>query len=100
MTSDGRPTVQPGMDPLDELVLAVRGDGNGAASDYELPPSVSLDQASEVLDLDPAEGLRRAEAGTYPVAVIEVGDSFRVGTARLIKAVGLGKVRDALRVQG
>ncbi|MFF4528170.1 hypothetical protein ACFY1P_02760 [Streptomyces sp. NPDC001407] len=92
--------VQAGMDPLDDLVLAVRGDENSTSPDYELPPAVTLDKASEVLDLDPAEGLRAAQAGTYPVPVISVGKDFRVGTAHLIRTVGLDRVRAALRVQG
>ncbi|MCC2278904.1 hypothetical protein LKL35_26260 [Streptomyces sp. ET3-23] len=100
MANEEHPTIRAAMDPMDDLVLAVRGDTNGQDPDYELPPSVSLDQASELLDLDPAEGLRRAEAGTYPVAVIAVGSRYRVGTARLVGAVGLDKVRQALRVEG
>lgn len=85
------------VDPLDDLVLAVRGDG----TDYELPPVVTLDQASDVLGLDRAEGLRMAEAGTYPIKVISVGsEGYRVGTAPLIRAAGLSAVREALRVEG
>ncbi|MER5851052.1 hypothetical protein ABT126_29505 [Streptomyces sp. NPDC002012] len=101
MTSDDRPTVQPAVDPMDDLVLAVRGDGDGSASDYELPPAVTLDQASDVLGLDRTEGLRMAEAGTYPVKVIPVGsEGYRVGTAPLIRAAGLSAVRETLRVEG
>ncbi|MER7111219.1 hypothetical protein [Streptomyces sp. NPDC000229] len=101
MTSDERPIMRAAVDPLDDLVLAVRGDGNGAAPDYELPPAVTLDKASEVLGLDPAEGLHMAEGGSYPVPVINVGpEGFRVGTALLIRAVGLDRVRRSLRVEG
>ncbi|MFP3990986.1 hypothetical protein U9R90_26670 [Streptomyces sp. E11-3] len=101
MTSDERPTVQAAMDPIDDMVLAVRGDGNSEAPDYELPLAVPLDTASHVLGLDLAEGLRLAESNTYPVPVINVGEEgFRVGTAPLIRAAGLGKVCKALRVQG
>ncbi|MFI9205278.1 hypothetical protein [Streptomyces sp. NPDC053048] len=101
MANDEQPTVRAAMDPLDDMVLAVRGDENSAAPDYELPPAVTLDKASEVLDLDPADGLRMAKAGTYPVPVIDLSEAgYRVGTANLIRAVGLDKVRGVLRVQG
>ncbi|MER5304576.1 hypothetical protein ABT039_34630 [Streptomyces lasiicapitis] len=101
MTSDEQRTIRAAIDPLDDLVLAVQGDQNNGAPDYELPPAVTLDQASNVLGLDPVQGLRDAQNGTYPVPVINVGpEGFRVGTAYLIKTVGLDKVRDALRVQG
>ncbi|MEU7030064.1 hypothetical protein AB0A60_25705 [Streptomyces sp. NPDC046275] len=101
MTSDDRPTLRAAVDPLDDLVLAVRGDENSGTPEYELPPAVTLDKASEVLGLNPAEGLGLAESGAYPVPVINVGmEGFRVGTAHLIRAVGLDTVRRALRVEG
>ncbi|MER8116288.1 hypothetical protein [Streptomyces sp. NPDC094031] len=101
MTSDDRPTVQPAVDHMDDLVLAVRGDGGGSAPDYELPPAVTLDQASDVLGLNRVVGLRMAEAGAYPVKVIPLGsEGYRVGTAPLIRAAGLDAVREALRVEG
>lgn len=101
MTSDEQPVIRSAMDPVDDLVIAVRGDGNGTAPDYELPPAVTLDKASEVLGLDPADGLRMAQTDLYPVPVINVGpEGYRVGTAHLIRSAGLDKVRDVLRVQG
>jgi hypothetical protein len=101
MTGDGQPTVRGGMDPLGDIVLTVRGDSSGTTPDYELPPAVTLDQASVVLGLDPEQGLRDAQNGTYLVPVINVGEEgFRVGTGHLIKAAGLDKVRGTLRVQG
>ncbi|MEU0739243.1 hypothetical protein [Streptomyces sp. NPDC006134] len=100
-TSDGQPTVGAGVDPLDDLVLTVRGDENSAAPDYELPPSVTLDKASEILGLDREGGRRRVKSGSYPVPVIDLGPAgYRVGTAPLIRTAGLDKVREALRVQG
>ncbi|MEV3858462.1 hypothetical protein AB0J38_29625 [Streptomyces sp. NPDC050095] len=100
MTSDEQPTVQAGLDPMDELVLAVRGDEHGTALDYELPPAGTLDRASDILGLDRAEGLRLAQNGDYPVRVINLGpEGFRVGTAPLIRAAGLGSVRRVLRPQ-
>ncbi|MEU7642217.1 hypothetical protein AB0C11_40435 [Streptomyces sp. NPDC039016] len=101
MTSDERPDVQAGMDPLGDIVLTVRGDGNGGAPDYELPPAVKLDQASEVLGIAPADGLALAKIDGYPVPVIDLGsEGYRVGTAHLIRHAGLDKVRDVLRVRG
>ncbi|MGW1836329.1 hypothetical protein [Streptomyces sp. NPDC002067] len=101
MTNDERPTIRAAVDPVDELVLAVRGDRNATAPDYELPPAVKLDQASEVLGLDAADGRALAEIDGYPVPVINLHEEgFRVGTSHLIRAAGLDKVREALRVQG
>ncbi|RKN09651.1 hypothetical protein [Streptomyces radicis] len=101
MTSDEQPTVSAAMDPLDDLVLAVRGDQSADASDYELPPAVTLDQASEILGLTPAAGRELVEAERYPVPVIAMGpQTHRVGTAHLIRHAGLSRVREVLRVQG
>ncbi|MFD7070375.1 hypothetical protein ACFV97_24430 [Streptomyces sp. NPDC059913] len=98
MTSDEQPDVKPGMDPLGDIVLTVRGDGNGSAPDYELPPAVALDQASQILGIGPADGLALAKIDGYPVPVISVGpEGYRVGTAHLIKHAGLDRVREALR---
>jgi hypothetical protein len=99
--SDDQPIVRAAVDPLDDLVLTVRGDESGTSPDYELPPTVTLDKASELLGLDPSEGLRMAESDSYPAPVINLGPAgFRVGTAPLIRAVGLDAVRRALRVEG
>ncbi|MFJ9161232.1 hypothetical protein ACIRPS_31030 [Streptomyces griseoviridis] len=101
MTSDEQPDVQAGLDPLGDIVLTVRGDGNGNTPDYELPPAVTLDEASRVLGIDPADGLALAKIDGYPVPVIDVSpEGYRVGTAHLIKHAGLDRVREALRVQG
>lgn len=100
MTNDDRPNISGGMDPLGHIVVTVRGDSNAPSPDYELPPAVTLDQASKVLGLNSQAGLVDAQNGTYPVPVIGVGKAgFRVGTGHLIKAVGLDRVRDALRPQ-
>ncbi|MEU3060663.1 hypothetical protein [Streptomyces subrutilus] len=101
MTSDERPDVQAGMDPLGDIVLTVRGDGNGSAPDYELPPTVPLAKAAEVLDMDPADALVQAREGLFPERVIDVGDEpgvkFSVPVAPLIRRVGLDRVREVLR---
>ncbi|MFF7689731.1 hypothetical protein ACFZB6_26750 [Streptomyces syringium] len=104
MTSDEQPTVSGGMDPLGEIVLAVRGDGNGSAPDYELPPTVPLAKAAEILGMHFADALVQARSGLLPERVIDVGDEpgtkFSVPVAPLIRRVGLDRVREALRVQG
>ncbi|MEU1309178.1 hypothetical protein ABZ419_09810 [Streptomyces cinnamoneus] len=100
MTSEEEPTVQAAMDPLDDLVLAVRGDQDGESPDYELPPSVTLDQASEILGLTTEDSRRMQKDGTFPVPVIPIGSTRRVGTAPLIRTVGLTRVRKALRYRG
>ncbi|MER6364991.1 hypothetical protein [Kitasatospora sp. NPDC001527] len=97
MTDNERPEIRPGVDPLDDLVITVRGDGTGTAPNYELPPTVSLNTASAILGLPADVGRRRAADGTYPVDVITLGATRRVGTAPLIRAAGLDKVREALR---
>lgn len=81
-------------------MLTVRGDDSGTTPDYELPASVSLDQASAILGLPPADGLRLAGLGAYPVPVLDLGSTRRVGTAHLIRAAGLDKVREVLRTKG
>ncbi|WP_418956837.1 hypothetical protein [Streptomyces tritici] len=101
MTSNERPDVQAGMDPLGDIVLTVRGDGNSNAPDYELPPTVPLDSAARILDMDPADALVQAREGLFPERVIDVGDEpgtrFSVPVAPLIRRVGLDRVREALR---
>ncbi|MER8067179.1 hypothetical protein ABTZ59_02530 [Streptomyces sp. NPDC094034] len=101
MTSDERPTVSGGMDPLGDIVLTVRGDQNGNAPDYELPPTVPLDTAARILDIDPADALVQAREGLFPERVFDVGDDpgvkFSVPVAPLIRRVGLDPVREALR---
>lgn len=89
------------MDPLGDFVISVRGHGADDAQDYELPPAVTLDVASAVLDLDPEDGLLKAQTDLYPVPVINLHEEgFRVGTAHLIRRVGLDRVRADLRFQG
>lgn len=101
MTSDERPVVAPGMDPLGDIVLTVRGDQNGSTPDYELPPSVSLDQASKALDIAVEDGRALAKIDGYPLTLIDLGpEGYRVGTMHLIDHVGLDRVRKVLRVQG
>ncbi|MFF4771120.1 hypothetical protein [Streptomyces sp. NPDC001255] len=98
MTDDEQPKVSAGMDPLGDIVLTVRGDQSGSAPDYELPTAVKLDQASRILGIDPADGLALAKIDGYPVDVIDVGpEGYRVGTAHLIRHVGIDRVREALR---
>ncbi|MFI6525021.1 hypothetical protein [Streptomyces uncialis] len=101
MTSDERPTVTPGMDPLGDIVLTVRGDRNGSTPDYELPPTVPLAKAAEVLGIDPADALVQAREGLFPERVIDVGGkpgaTFSVPVAPLIRRVGLDRVREVLR---
>ncbi|MGW5119646.1 hypothetical protein ACWEQ8_30000 [Streptomyces noursei] len=101
MSTKEQPTIRAAKDPMGELVLSVRGDRNSNTPDYELPPAVQLDQASEVLGLDAADGRALAKIDGYPVPVINLRkDEYQVGTAFLIRAAGLGKVRQALRVTG
>ncbi|MFI0262093.1 hypothetical protein ACH4OW_23985 [Streptomyces sp. NPDC017056] len=104
MTRDERPTVSGGMDPLDDIVLTVRGDKNSNTPDYELPPTVPLDMAARILDMDPADALVQAREGLFPERIIDVGDDpgrkFSVPVAPLIRRVGLDRVREVLRVQG
>ncbi|MFB6955233.1 hypothetical protein ACFCXP_36940 [Streptomyces niveus] len=101
MTSDERPDVRAGMDPLGDIVLTVRGDQNGSAPDYELPPTVPLDTAARILDMDPADALVQAREGLFPERVIDVGDQpgtrFSVPVAPLVRRVGLDRVRETLR---
>ncbi|MFF3552943.1 hypothetical protein ACFYXL_05945 [Streptomyces tsukubensis] len=105
MTSDEKPTVSGGMDPLGDIVLTVRGDsGNGDAPDYELPPTVTLDQAAAILGIEPEDAVVQAREGLFPERVIDVGETpgtrFSVPVAPLIKRVGLDRVRKALRERG
>ncbi|MFE2409856.1 hypothetical protein ACFXDE_16090 [Kitasatospora sp. NPDC059408] len=92
------PLVAPGMDPLGDLVLAVRGSGP-PYPDYELPLTVSLDDACMMLGIYPSDGLVAAKAGTFPIDVIKLGTRFRVSTAVLIRKLGLEGVRDAIRLE-
>lgn len=92
------------MDPLGDIVLTVRGDGRGSSPDYELPPTVPLAKAAEILDMSPEDALIRAREGLFPERVIDVGDEpgtrFSVPVAPLIRRVGLDRVREVLRVKG
>lgn len=98
MTSDESPYVCASVGPLGDIVLTVRGDTAGSAPDYELPPAVTLDQASRILGIEPADGLALAQIDGYPVPVIDVGpEGYRVGTAHLIEHAGLDRVRAELR---
>ncbi|MFJ2783697.1 MULTISPECIES: hypothetical protein [unclassified Streptomyces] len=101
MTSDERPTVSGGMDPLGDIVLTLRGDTAGSAPDYELPPTVPLAKAAEVLGMDPEDALAQVRAGLFPERVIDIGEDsgteFSVPVAPLIRRVGLGRVREVLR---
>ncbi|MCX4663344.1 hypothetical protein [Streptomyces uncialis] len=101
MTSDELPTVSGGMDPLGHIVLTVRGDGNAPAPDYELPPTVLLAKAAEILGIDPDDAVVQAREGRFPEKVIDVGNkpgvTFSVPVAPLIRRVGLDRVREVLR---
>ncbi|MFE1129620.1 hypothetical protein ACFW6R_23440 [Streptomyces albidoflavus] len=104
MTDDEQPEVSAGMDPLGDLVLTVRGHGSGDAPDYELPPTVPLAQAAEILGMDAADALAQARAGIFPERCFDVGDEpgtkYSVPVAPLIRRVGADRVRAVLRVQG
>ncbi|MFJ4794029.1 hypothetical protein [Kitasatospora purpeofusca] len=92
------PGVAAGVDPVGDLVLAVRG-AEGPFPDYELPVTVTLDDASMMLGIYPSDGLVAAKADKYPVPVIKVGSKYRVGTAHLIRVLGLEGVRTAIRLE-
>ncbi|MFJ7250773.1 hypothetical protein ACIQWA_39880 [Kitasatospora sp. NPDC098652] len=100
--TDEQPVIGPALDPAADLVLAVRGDNSATAPDYELPPTVPLDTASEILGIPVADGRKLAKTGGYHalVKVIPVGRKFVASTAGLIQAVGLDKVREVLRPPG
>ncbi|MFJ4701969.1 hypothetical protein ACIP5N_27800 [Streptomyces sp. NPDC088768] len=104
MANDGQPEVSAGVDPLGDLVLTVRGHGNGDDPDYELPPTVPLAQAAEILGLDPADALARARAGTFPGPCFDVGEEpgtrYSVPVAPMIRRVGADRVRAMLRATG
>ncbi|WP_406113968.1 hypothetical protein [Kitasatospora purpeofusca] len=96
--TDENLVIAPGQDPTGDLVTVVRGDNLAPSPDYELPLTVPLDTASEILGLDQAEGLALANADAYPVHAVRTGKNrFVVAVPLLIKARGLNQVRDALR---
>lgn len=75
-----------------------RGEISDGATPTKLPLAVTLDRASEVLDLPAEEGRQRAANATYPVPILNLGsEGYRVSTANLVRAAGLRRVQDVLR---
>ncbi|MFJ6137470.1 hypothetical protein [Kitasatospora sp. NPDC092286] len=102
--TDEQPEIAPDMDPAGDLVLAVRGDRSATAADYELPLTVPLDTACEIMEIPVADGKRLAkiDGGFHPlVPVFHVGrGKYVASTAGLIRYSGLHKVREVLRPPG
>lgn len=85
---------------LSMMAQDVCGEVSGGIEPLDLPLMVPLDQASEVLDLDVGEGRRLLKAGTYPVAVTDLGNGPRVRLTALVRSAGLLRVQAVLGPDG
>jgi hypothetical protein len=55
------------------------------------PPSVDLMTAAAVLRIGRTKAYDLAKRGEFPVAVIRIGDSYRVPTAALLTLLGISE---------
>jgi hypothetical protein len=55
------------------------------------PPSVDLMTAAAVLRIGRTKAYDLAKRGEFPVAVIRIGDSYRVPTAALLGLLGISE---------
>ncbi|MFD9591645.1 hypothetical protein ACFWA9_02670 [Kitasatospora sp. NPDC059973] len=55
----------------------------------QLPPALLVADANRLLDLSRSTGYRMIHEGTYPCAVLKVGDQHRVVTADLLRVLEL-----------
>ncbi|MEY9875725.1 putative DNA-binding transcriptional regulator AlpA [Streptacidiphilus sp. MAP12-33] len=55
----------------------------------QLPPALLVADANRLLDLTRSTGYRMIHEGTYPCAVLKVGDQHRVVTADLLRVLEL-----------
>lgn len=55
----------------------------------QLPPALLVADANRLLDLTRSTGYRMIQEGTYPCAVLKVGDQHRVATADLLRVLEL-----------
>ncbi|MER5883074.1 hypothetical protein ABT160_04525 [Streptomyces sp. NPDC001941] len=63
----------------------------------ELPPVVTLSQASQILGISAANGLALAKIDGYPLPLADVPEGYGVGTADLVRHAGEERVREVLQ---
>jgi predicted DNA-binding transcriptional regulator AlpA len=65
-----------------------------------LPPALLVADANRLLALSRTTGYRMIHQGTYPCAVLKVGDQHRVVTADLLRVLGLSDLPIRRRMAG
>ncbi|MFJ1795370.1 helix-turn-helix transcriptional regulator [Kitasatospora griseola] len=74
---------------MNEMTARVRAKRFSREALAQLPPALLVADANRLLDLTRTTGYRMIHEGTYPCAVLKVGDQHRVVTADLLRVLDL-----------
>ena len=74
---------------MNEMTARARAKRFSSQALAQLPPALLLADANRLLDCSRSTGYRRIHEGTYPCAVLKVGDQHRVVTSDLLRVLDL-----------
>ena len=74
---------------MNEMTARARAKRFSSEALAQLPPALLVADANRLLDYSRTTGYRRIHEGTYPCAILKVGDRRRVVTADLLRVLDL-----------